>query len=99
MTTIIVETNWPAENSRQIGELWLGMSEVPETMKMLYVGIKGEADCNRALVIWQVEDSFVAEALKIINNDVARYFVVPGFGYSISPWTDPMDALKMVGLG
>ena len=99
MVTIIAEPNWPAENSRKIGEIWLNMTEVPKEMKLLYVGIKGEADCSKALVIWQIEDSFVAEALKYINNDVARYFAVPGFGYTITPWTDAADALKMVGLG
>ena len=99
MVTIIVETNWPAESSKKLAEVWLGMPEIPEQMKMIYVGTKGEADCNRALVIWQIEDSFVAEALNYINTDVGRYFEVPGFGYSICPWTDPADALKMVGLG
>ena len=99
MVTIIAETNWPAENSRKLAEVWLEMPPIPEKMKIHYVGLKGEADCTRALVIWQVEDSFVAEALSYINNDIARYFVVPGFGYSVCPWTDPADALKMVGLG
>ena len=99
MVTIIVETNWPVESSKNLAEVWLGMPEIPEQMKMLYVGTRGESDCSRALVIWQIEDSFVAEALNYINNDVARYFDVPGFGYSVCPWTDPADALKMVGLG
>lgn len=99
MVTIIVETNWPSESSKKVAEVWLGMPEIPEKMKMLYVGTKGENDCIRALVIWQVEDSFVAEALNYINTDVGRYFDIPGYGYSVCPWTDPADALKMVGLG
>jgi hypothetical protein len=99
MVIIIVETNWPAESSKTLGEAWMGMEAIPEQMNMLYVGTRGEADCSRGMVIWQVEDSFVADALKYINNDVARYFSVPGFGYTICPWTDPVDALKMVGLG
>ena len=99
MVTIIVEANWPAENSKMLAEVWLGMPEIPEKIKLLYAGVKGESDCIRSLVMWQVEDSFVAEALNHINNDVARYFVVPGYGYTICPWTDAADALKMVGLG
>lgn len=99
MVTIIVETNWPAESSKELAQAWLGMEAAPEQMTMHYVGTRGESDCSRALVIWQVEDSYVAEALKYINKDVARYYDVPGFGYSISPWTDPMDALESIGMG
>jgi hypothetical protein len=99
MVTIIVETNWPAESSKKLGEVWLGMPPIPEKMKLLYAGVKGEAAFIRGLVMWQVEDSFVAEALSYLNNDVARYFVVPGYGYTITPWTDAADALKLVGLG
>jgi len=98
MVTIIVETNWPAESSKKLAEVWVAMPDVPEQMTMHYVGTRGEADCSRALVIWQVEDSYVAEALKYINNDVARYYEVPGFGYSICPWTDPADALASLGM-
>jgi hypothetical protein len=98
MVTIIVETNWPAESSKKLAEVWVAMSDVPEQMTMHYVGTRGEADCSRALVIWQVEDSYVAEALKYLNNDVARYYEVPGFGYSICPWTDPVDALTALGM-
>jgi hypothetical protein len=99
MVTIIVETNWPAESTKQLAEVWLGMPEIPEQMKMHYVGVKGEADCTRGMVIWQVEDSFVAQALGYIRNDIARYFDVPGFGYTVSPWTEAADALQSIGMG
>ena len=99
MTTIIVETNWPAEHSKKLAEVWLGMPEIPEQMNMLYVGTKGDGSCIRAMVIWQVEDSFLAGALNYITNDVVRYYVVPGFGYTVSPWVDPADSLKALGMG
>lgn len=50
MVTIIVETNWPAESSKKLAEIWIAMSDVPEQMTMHYVGTRGEADCSRALV-------------------------------------------------
>ncbi len=99
MATIIAESVWPAEEAPKMGKLWLEMEEVPEQMKMLWGGaIADLAAGNRGLVLWQCEDSFVADALAYIKRDTARFYVVKGFRYQVNVWTEPADAIKWFGI-
>lgn len=99
MATIIVESAWPSEEGTKLGKLWLEMGEAPEQMKMLWAGSIADLDlCNRGLVIWQCEDSFVADALAYVKTDSARFYVIKGFRYQVNVWTEPADSMKMFGI-
>ena len=100
MATIIAESQWPNESAKKLAELWLGMGEVPEYLNMIWAGSAGEMGVgNKGLVIWQCDDSKLSEGLFFVKNETVRYNVVPGFGCTVKVWTEPTDALKMLGMG
>ena len=99
MATIVHKSAWPTNSSKMVGEIFMGMTQPPAFMKMIWVGVEGiEREGIRGLILWQCEDSQIAEAYTYIRKDIARYFEIPGYTYSYSIWTEPEEALKMVGL-
>jgi hypothetical protein len=99
MATIIVETKWPAASSEKLAKTWLEMGEAPESQKMIWAGILDDIDLGvKGLVLWQCDDSKIADTLSWIRNDTARYNTVPDFSCSVNVWTEPEDGLKALGL-
>ena len=99
MATIIVETKWPAASSEKLAKTWLEMGEAPESQKMIWAGILDDIDLGvKGLVLWQCDDSKIADTLSWIRNDIARYNAVPDFSCSVNVWTEPEEALKVLGL-
>ena len=85
MATIIVESAWPAESSEKLAKTWLEMGEVPDTQKMIWAGTLDDINFGaRGLVMWQCDDSKIAETLSWIRNDLVRYHVVPDFSASVN---------------
>jgi hypothetical protein len=99
MATIIVESKWPASSAEKLAKAWLEMSGVPESQKMIWAGTLDDINVgNKGLVLWQCDDSKIAETLSWIRQDLVRYNVVPDFSASVNIWTEPEDALKALGL-
>ena len=99
MATIVHNSSWPTNSSKQVGQIWMEMSQPPAFMKLMWAGVDGVDNSGiRGLVLWQCEDSHIADAYAFIREDVSRYFTIPGYTYSYNIWTEPVDALKMVGL-
>ena len=75
------------------------MGEVPEYLKMVWAGtMTDNALGNKGLVIYQCDDAKLSEGLAFCWNDNVRYNAVPGYRCSINVWTEPEDALKMLGM-
>ena len=99
MATIIVESKWPMSSSEKLAKTWLEMGEVPETQKMIWAGTLDDINLGvKGLVVWQCDDSKIAETQSWIRKDLVRYNVVPGFSCSVNVWTEPEEALKVLGL-
>jgi hypothetical protein len=99
MATIITESKWPNESNKKITELWLGMDELPEYLKIAWVGTTGDINMgNRALVLWNCDDAKLAEALFFVKKEAMRYNVVPGYSYTVKVWAEPEEGLKMLGM-
>ena len=99
MATIIVESKWPASSSEKLAKTWLEMADVPESQRMIWAGTLDDINCGaKGLVIWQCDDSKIADTLSWIRKDLARYNAVPDFSGSINVWTEPEEALKILGL-
>jgi hypothetical protein len=100
MATIIAESKWPSESNKKLAEVWLGMDAPPDYMKMIWAGTVSDiALGEKGLVLWQCEDSKIAEGLIFIKTDIARYNLVPGYSCQVNVWTEPEDALKIIGMG
>ena len=99
MATITVESKWPAASSEKLARTWLEMGEAPESQKLIWAGILDDIDLGvKGLVLWQCDDSKIADTLSWVRNDLVRYNVVPGFSCSVNIWTEPEDSLKALGL-
>ncbi len=99
MATIIVESKWPGESAEKLANLWLEMSDVPEWLKIIWAGAMSDINLGyRGLVLWQCDDSRIADALFFIRYDISRYNVVPGYSSSLNMWAEPGDALKIMGI-
>lgn len=97
MPTIVVESKWPNESNKKITELWLGMGEIPEYLKMIWVGTTGDINLGlRALMLWQCDDSKLVEAMFFVKKEAMRYNVVPGYRYAVKVWTEPEEGLRML---
>jgi hypothetical protein len=99
MATIIAESKWPGASAEKLAKTWLGMGDVPESQKMIWAGTLDDINLGvKGLVIWQCDDSKIADTLSWIRKDLVRYTEVPGFSCSVNVWTEPEEALKLLGL-
>lgn len=99
MATIIVESKWPAASSDKLGRTWLEMGDVPESQKMIWAGNLDDINSgNKGIVLWQCDDSMIADTLSWIRKDLVRYNSVPDFSCSVNVWTEPEEALKVLGI-
>ena len=84
MATIIEESKWPSESNKKLAEVWLGTGEIPEYLKMIWAGTVSDINLGeKGLVLWQCDDSKIAEGLFFIKSDAARYNLVPGYSCSL----------------
>ena len=44
------------------------------------------------------DDSKISDTLSWIRKDIVRYNAVPYFSCSVNVWTEPEEALKLLGL-
>jgi hypothetical protein len=59
----------------------------------------GVGEGIKTLVIFEFDQSKIAEAIQVITARYAKYFGVPGFTYSQQIWLDVKEALKAIGMG
>ena len=67
----------------------------------VWAGTEGDIEKGvRGLILYQCDDSKLADALFFVKNDSVRFYdKVPGFSCSVVVWTEPADGLKMLGMG
>jgi hypothetical protein len=99
MATIIAQSRWPTSSSEKLAKTWLEMGDVPDTQKLIWAGTLDDIKVGvKGLVIWQCDDSKIADTLSWIRKDLVRYNAVPGFSCSVNVWTEPEEALKVLGI-
>jgi hypothetical protein len=99
MATIIAQSRWPTASSEKLAKMWLEMGDVPDTQKLIWAGTLDDIKVGvKGLVIWQCDDSKIADTLSWIRKDLVGYNAVPGFSCSVNVWTEPEEALKVLGI-
>jgi hypothetical protein len=97
---VITENVFPPESAKGIGKAFLGLPPLPEyiTMKGPYILSDTEMGI-RSILIYECDNSKIAEALQFVADRVTNYFDVPGYSYAVNAWFEAPEALKMIGLG
>jgi hypothetical protein len=96
---IITENTFPPGSAKDIGKAFLELPPLPDyiTMKGPYINSDSEKGI-RSILIYECDNSKLAEALQTVGDRVTNYFDVPGYTYSVNTWFEAQEALKMIGL-
>jgi hypothetical protein len=54
---------------------------------------------NKAIAIYEFDQSKVSEVMEVIASRDTKYYGVPGFTYSLPIWLELKEALKAMGMG
>ena len=93
-------SSYPPESIKEFVKRYMEQSPLPEyiTMKGPYVS-NGVGEGVKTLVIFDYDQSKMAEAVQYISARYAKYYGVPGFSFSQQVWLDAKEALKTIGMG
>jgi hypothetical protein len=54
---------------------------------------------NKAIVIYELDQTKILEASQFITTRFTKYYGVPGFTYSANTWLEAKEGLKAIGIG
>jgi len=96
----ITFSSYPPESVKEFAKRYMEQSPLPSYITMIgpYVS-NGVGEGIKTLVIFEFDQSKIAEAIQVITARYAKYFGVPGFTYSQQIWLDVKEALKAIGMG
>ncbi len=97
---IIGILSYPPESSKEMAKRFLEQPAVPAyiTMRGPYFSADvGEG--NKAIVIYEFDQSKFSEANQFIITRFTKYYGVPGFTFSVNTWLEAKEALKTIGMG
>jgi uncharacterized lipoprotein NlpE involved in copper resistance len=96
---IIGMISYPPESANEMGKRFLESSAIPSYMTLKGPFVYSEVGGGiKILALYDVDQSKLREAEEVVLNRYAKYFGVPGFSYSVQPWLEIKEALKMIGL-
>ncbi len=97
---IIGMMSYPPESANDMGKRFLDSPAIPSYMTLkgpyVYSEVVGGI---KILALYEFDQAKLREAEDAVLNRYARYFGVPGFTYSVQPWLEIKEALKLIGLG
>ena len=97
---IIIGTNsFPPESANEIGKRFLELPPVPDyiTMKGPYIHSMMEGGIQ-GVEVFELDNAKLAKGVEYVSNRYVTYFGIPGFRYSVTPYFEAQEALKMIGL-
>ena len=96
---IITENMFPPASAKDIGKAFLELPPLPEYITMKGPFVLGDTERGiRSILIYECDNSKLADALQVVGDRVTNYFDVPGYTYSVNAWYEAQEALKMIGL-
>jgi hypothetical protein len=93
---IIATMSFPPESRDEMKKRFLEQPPLPEgiTIKGHYTNT-AEGEGIKTIVIYEVDQSKFVEGMLTVNNRYVKYYGVPGFSYSVQPWLEIKEALKL----
>ncbi|OQY03667.1 MAG: hypothetical protein B6I22_11120 [Desulfobacteraceae bacterium 4572_123] len=94
------DISFPQESANEVGQRFLELPPVPDFMTLKGPYIKGmKEEGIRALEIYELDKSKVAEGIEFVTDRCVGYFGISGYTYEINVYFEASEALKMIGLG
>ena len=94
---IITEVLYPPESSMEMVKRFATRPALPDflTAKGPYFSSeKGEG--VRALTIYEFDQAKLSDAIQFAAKGMVTYYGVPGFTYSVKPWIDVQEGMKLI---
>ena len=100
---IIVKTTYPPESADEIAKKYLeylAANPPPEYMKMIgpFVNTERVSGVN-VNTIFEVDNEKLADGLVYCGEMMISFRGVPGYTYTIKPWYEIDEALRLIGMG
>jgi len=92
--------SYPTESVKEFVKRYLEQPPLPAYITMR--GPYGSAEVRKgieAITIYEFDQSKFQEASQAIGARYTRYYGVPGFTYSVKPWIEAAEAIKIMGMG
>jgi hypothetical protein len=97
---IIGFSSYPTESVKEFAKRFIEQSTpLPSYMTMKGPYVSSELGVGiKSIVIFEFDQSRIADAVHDVSARYAKYYGVPGFTYSQHAWLEAAEALKMIGL-
>ncbi len=97
---IIGQMSYPPESAHEMAKRYMEIPQIPDYMsrKGPYVG-SNLSDGVSIFVVYELDNSKLADGMEFVANFYTMFFGVPGFKYQITPYFDVAEGLKMLGMG
>jgi hypothetical protein len=96
---IIGIVSFPPESATEMGKRFGKLPPLPAYLTLKGPYFSGEVGVGtKAISIFEFDQSKTREALDFVYNRFVIYMGVPGYTYSVHPWLEAKEALKMIGL-
>lgn len=95
---IIAFSSWPPESAKAISERYAKVPSAPDFIKMEgpYMYSEGEKGLHAA-TLYKFDKSKAAEALKLVNDQHAVFWGVPGYYFDVKTCTSAKYAIELSG--
>ena len=94
---IIVESQCPIERGMDVYKVFGTSPPLPDFLNLKDSYNTSETGVGfRGLVIYEVEQSKIAEAFEALGRRLTRYFDIPGYTFSIKLWNEPEDTARIL---
>jgi hypothetical protein len=97
---IISNVAYPAESAQEMAKRFLSAPQIPEFLNRRGPYLNATlSDGIFMVILWELDNSKLAEGMDFIANYYTTYFGVPGFTYEVKPFFHVQEGLKMLGMG
>ena len=97
---IITQINYPTTSVQDMAKRFLEGPQAPEFMNRRGPFINaGKGVGIESFSLWELDDSRLAEGMKLLGSYMKIFFGVSGFTYEIRPYYHVDEALSMIGMG
>jgi hypothetical protein len=95
---IVTSSTYPLESATELAKKLADLPAVPDYMTKRGPYVQSDMETGIvAFAIYELDKAKVGEGMEFLGDFMCRYRGVPGFRYTIKPYFEASEALKMIG--